>query len=192
MTRRRPRISSATRFGSTPASSAWMTTEVGGSPMYATSTCGTKPDWRTSAERPKTSPNSSSISRRMRSKFAKRSFSDGTGDRLRRLDGEDGALGRDLHRAAEAGLRLALSPEFVHLVGDVRQQDRLDASLARVLAGLARREVPAHAGSLGTRERRLDHQQVGSARDPDHVVVRRRVSAIREPPPAVGGRVDLQ
>src|SRR3954451_19932307 len=82
MTSRRPRISSATRLGSTPAISAWITTDVGGSPMYATSTCGTNPDWRTSAERPKTSPNSSSISRRIRSKLAKRSFSEGTTDRL--------------------------------------------------------------------------------------------------------------
>src|SRR3954451_13253069 len=45
---------------------------------------GTKPDCRMSAERPNTSPNSSSISRRIRSKLAKRSFSDGTCDRLDR------------------------------------------------------------------------------------------------------------
>src|SRR3954453_18470099 len=45
---------------------------------------GTKPDCRTGVERPNTSPNSSSISRRIRSKLAKRSFSDGTCDRLDR------------------------------------------------------------------------------------------------------------
>src|SRR3954447_13489234 len=123
MTRRRPRISSATRLGSTPASSAWITTDVGGSPMYATSTCGTNPDWRTSAERPKTSPNSSSISRRIRSKLANRSFSEGgTG---RTLDGEDSSFAGKVHRTAEAGLRLAPGPELVHLVGHVREQDLL-------------------------------------------------------------------
>src|SRR3954471_22059103 len=99
--------------------------------MYATSTCGTKPDCRTSAERPKTSPKSSSISRRMRSKFAKRSFSDGTTQRLDRFgprqssDVEDGALVRYVHRAAEALLGLAARPELVHLVGHVGQQDAL-------------------------------------------------------------------
>src|SRR4051794_33164724 len=119
MTRRRPRISSATRLGSTPASSAWITTDVGGSPMYATSTWGTKPDWRTRAERPKTSPNSSSISRRIRSKLAKRSFSEGTSDTL---DVEHCAFAGQVHRAAEAFLGLTPRPQLVHLVGHVGEQ----------------------------------------------------------------------
>src|SRR3954470_12132668 len=61
-----------------------------------------------------------------------------------------------------------------------------------MLAGLARSQVAAHAGAFRARERRLDHQQIGSARELDHVLVWRRVRAIREPAAAVLRRVDLQ
>src|SRR4051795_6173249 len=125
--------------------------------------CGTKPDCRTSDERPNTSPNSSSISRRIRSKLAKRSFSEG--GTVDRLDVEDSSFAGNVNGAAKTGLRLAPSPQLVHLVRDVRDQHRLDPSGLRMLAGLAGCEVAAHPRPLGARQRSLDHEQVGAARE---------------------------
>src|SRR4051812_28595147 len=107
----------------------------------------------------------------MRSKFAKRSFSDGTFKRLDRFgarpssDLEDSALVGDVDWAAEALLGLAARPELVHLVGHVGQQHTLDAGGAGVLARLARREVAPLARALGARQRGLDDHQVGAARE---------------------------
>src|SRR3954468_7947688 len=80
MTSSRPSISSVSSSGSIPASSAW-TTARGGSPSEKTATAGEKPPRRVGASpvRSKTSPKSSSISRRMRSKFANRSRFGGMG-----------------------------------------------------------------------------------------------------------------
>src|SRR3954467_15798231 len=57
------------------------------------------------------------------------------------LNLEDRALVGEVDRAAEARLGFASRPELVHLVGHVRQQHALYAGGARVLAGLARRQV---------------------------------------------------
>src|SRR3954466_10827781 len=80
MTSSRPSISSVSSSGSMPASSARAAAR-GGAPSWKTSTAGEKPPRRVGASpvRSKTSPKSSSISRRMRSKFANRSRFGGMG-----------------------------------------------------------------------------------------------------------------
>src|ERR1700753_34218 len=98
--------------------------------------------------RSKTSPNSSSISRRMRSKLAKMSRS----GMERRLEGVDGSLARELDVAAERLDPGGATRVGVQLVGVMRQHDPARSRPAAVLAGLAGSEVPALAGALGSRQ----------------------------------------
>src|SRR5205814_1269968 len=76
----------------------------------------------------------------------------------------------DIDGRPEARLGLVPRPQLVELVGDVSEDDAPRTRLARVLAGLARRHVAALAAALGTRQRRLDEEQVAVARELDQVV----------------------
>src|SRR5688500_9330265 len=71
-----------------------------------------------------------------------------------------GAAAGDLDRSAEGPLGLLPRPLLAQVVGDVRQDDPLDTGALRMVAGLGGGHVPADTGALGTRQRRLDDQQV--------------------------------
>ena len=60
-----------------------------------------------------------------------------------------------------------------------------------MLAGLARGQMPAVAVALGTRQRRLDQQHVGVARELDELLVGAAVGAVGEPA-AVAGELDRE
>src|SRR4051795_7192378 len=81
-----------------------------------------------SAERPKTSPNSSSISRRIRSKLAKRSFSEGTTDRLNGMlprSHETVLIAEDHRLGAVAEVELLEDPSDVGLHRRLAQKQLL-------------------------------------------------------------------
>ena len=72
----------------------------------------------------------------------------------------------------------------------MREHEPARARAPAVLAGLARGQVAALAGALGARQRRLDQQQVGVARELDQLVVGAAVGAVGEPPPPLRGELD--
>ena len=78
-------------------------------------------------------------------------------------------------------------PVLAQLVGEVGQQDPPRAGLAGVLARLRGGDVAARALALGARQRGLDDEQVGVAREVDDVLVRGVVGAVGDAPAAVGG-----
>ena len=116
--------------------------------------------------RPKTSPKSSSISRRMRSKLANRSRSGAMGAIVPRRRGAlrpvDGALAGHLDGPAER----ALAPRPAPTSRPARRRCGSARGGRRARARRARRpragvRCPRGPVALGARQRRLDHQQVG-------------------------------
>ena len=94
----------------------------------------------------------------------------GIGTRARGLKLVDAPSRATSTRPAERLLGLVARPALAELVGDVGDDEPAGAGGAAVLAGLARRQVPADAGALGPRERPLDQQQVGVAGEVDEIV----------------------
>ena len=92
----------------------------------------------------------------------------------------------------KASLGLLARPVVAELVGDVGDDDPLGAGALGVLAGLRGGQVPADAGALGPRQRRLDDQQVGVAGDLDHLLAGAGVGAVGELAAALARDVDRE
>src|SRR5947209_1247437 len=99
---------------------------------------------------------------------------------------------RELDRASEGGRGLLAGPLGIELVREVSDHEMLGAGTTAVLAGLGRGEMPAFAGSLGTGQRRLDHQQVGAPGEVDQLIVGTAVGAVGEAPALLVAQLDRE
>ena len=106
-------------------------------------------------------------------------------ERRRGLDVERGAVSRDGHRRSEPLGALRCDPFRVKLVRHVREEHLSGTGAAGVVTGLRGRQMAPDPGSLGPRQRCLDHQEVGVAGELDERIVGAAVGPEGDPAPSV-------